>query len=82
MVCNCLPGRAGHDVDAAFQHVVLVHQNQVGFAAAEDLGEHGAEVVADLLEGLREHLARLGVDAVDDFEQLRLGLDEVVVLLA
>ena len=82
MVCNCLPGRAGHDVDAALQHVVLVHQHQVGFAAAKDLGEHRAEVVADLLERLAEHLARLHVDAVDHFEQLRFGLNQVVVLLA
>ena len=82
MVCNCLPGRPRHDLDAAFEQVVLVHQHQVGLAAAEDLGEHGAEVVPDLLEGLPEHLAGLDVDAVDDFEQLRLGRDQVVVLLA
>ena len=74
--------RAGDDVNAAFEQVVLVHQHQVGFAAAEDLGEHGPEVVPDFLEGLPEHLAGLDVDAVDDFEQLRLGLDQVVVLLA
>ena len=82
MRLQLLARRARHDVDAALQHVVLVHQHQVGLAAAEDLGEHGAEVLADLLEGLAEHLARLDVDAVDDFEQLRLGLDQVVVLLA
>ena len=51
-----LAGRAGDDVDAALQHVVLVREDQVGFAAAEDLGEHDAEVVADLVEGLGEHL--------------------------
>ena len=52
-------GRTGDDIDAAFQHIAFVHQNQVRFAAAENLGEHGAEIVANLLEGLREHLARL-----------------------
>ena len=41
----------------------------------------GAEIVADFLERLHEHLPRLRVDAVDDFEQLRLGLDQIVVLL-
>ena len=74
-------GRARHDVNAALQHVVLVRQNQVRLAAAEDLDEHRAEIVADFLERLHEHLPRLHVDAVDDFEQLRLGRDQIVVLL-
>ena len=48
--------RTRDDVNAAFQHVVFVRQNQIRFAAAENLGEHQAEVVADLVERLREHL--------------------------
>ena len=69
-------GRARDDVDAAFQHIAFIHENQVGFSAAENLGEHRAEVVADLLEGFREHFLRLRVDAVDHFEQLRLWLEQ------
>ena len=33
-------GRTRDDVDAAFQNVAFVHENQVRFSAAENLGEH------------------------------------------
>ena len=58
-----------------------IRQNQVRLAAAEDLGEHRAEILADFFKRFGEHLPRLHVDAVDDFQQLRLGLNQIVVLL-
>ena len=76
------PRRSGHNVNAAFKQVILIHQHQVGLAPTKDFGEHHPEAVPDLLERVPEHLTGLNVDAVDDFEQLRLGLDQVVVLLA
>ena len=77
-----LAGRAGHDVNAGLQHVVFVREDEVGFAAAEDLDKHVAEVVSDLDEGLHEHLLGLGVDAIDHLGQLALGFHQVVILRA
>jgi len=75
-------GRASNDFYAALEDIIFVLEQEVSFAAAEDLGEHEPEILANLLEGRAEHLAGLVVDAVDDFEQLGLGRDEVVVLFA
>ena len=79
-VLQAFAGRAGDDVDAAFEDVGLVGEVEVGVAAGKDFLEKQAEVVADALEGLEEHFAGLGVDAVEDFVELGFGLDEVVVL--
>src|SRR6185369_2171097 len=72
--------RTGHDVDATFEHVTFVHQNEVGFAPAENLHEHQTEVVADAVEGLGEHLLGLRVNAADDLHQLDLRLGQVLAL--
>jgi len=48
-----LAGRARDDVNAAFENVVFVREDQIRLAAAEDVGEHRAEIVADAFEGLR-----------------------------
>src|SRR5262249_24324281 len=77
-----LSRRTRNDVDSALQDVVFVHQNQVRFAAAKDLGEHGSKILSDLLERCSKHFTCLNVDPVDDVEQLRFGLNEVVVLFA
>ena len=58
----------------------MVGEVEVGVAAVKDFPEEDAEVVADALEGLEEHFAGLGVDAVEDFVEFGFGLDEVVVL--
>ena len=42
----------------AFQHVPIVREHEVGFAATEHFGEHEAKIVADLVECGREHLPR------------------------
>ncbi len=75
-------GRFGDDFDAGFERVLLVEQGEVGLAFfAEELFEHLAEVDFDLREGLGEEAFGLGVDAVDDFEQLGFRGNEVVVLV-
>ena len=62
MPWSCLPGRLRDDVDAAFERIAFVDEREVGSAAAEELGEHLAEVHADLFEGLGEELLRGVVD--------------------
>ena len=59
----------------------MIGEVEVGVAAGKDFLEEDAEVVADALEGLEEHFAGLGVDAVEDFVEFGFGLDEVVVLV-
>ena len=76
-----LAGRLGDDLDAALERVALVHEDEVGLTAREELGEHLLEVHADLLEGLREEFLGGLVDAGDRFEELGLAVDEVGVLL-
>ncbi len=74
--------RLDGDFDAGFEGVVGVDEVEVGLAFfAEELLEHLAEVDADLGEGFGEQALGLGVDALDDFQQLGLGVDEVVVLV-
>ena len=75
-------GRTRDDVDAAFQHVAFVHEQQVRLPAAEHLDEQRPEIFTDLSESIGKHLLRLRVDAVDHLQQLLLGLNEVVILAA
>ena len=58
----------------------MVGEIEVGVAAGKDFLKEKAEVVANALEGLEEHFAGLGVDAVEDFVEFGFGLDEVIVL--
>ena len=67
-----LTGRLGDDLDAALKRVGVVHEHEVRAAAAEKLGEHDLEVLADFFEGLGEEGFRGVVDLRDDFEQLGL----------
>ena len=78
--CGCLPGRAGVDLDAALERVGLVLERERRLAAAEKLGEHLLEVDLDLLEGLREELARGAVDFLDRLQDLILGREQVGLL--
>jgi len=55
---------------------------KIGFAAAEDRGEHGAKLSPNFLEGFAKHFTRLYIDSNDHFQQLRLRAREVVVLFA
>ena len=77
---SCLPGRLRDDVDAALERIVFIEQHEVGFAAAEELGEHLAEVDPDLLEGLREKLLGRLIDLRDDVEQFAARVRQVGVL--
>jgi hypothetical protein len=74
--------RTRNDVNAAFQNIVLVHEHEIGFAAAKNFREHRAKILPNLFERLGEHLPCLDVDAADDLKQLGLGLNQIVVLLA
>ena len=79
-----LAGRLGDDLDAGFERVALVEQHEVGLALlAEEFLEHVAEVDLRTWAKVSEKQA-LGflVDALDDFEQLGLRGDQVVVLVA
>ena len=73
-------GGAGHDVDAALQDVFRVFQDDVPFAAAEDLAEELLEVRADGFERFGEHPPALAVDAADDVFQRGFRFDEVLQL--
>ena len=70
----------GDDLDAAFERVVFVDEDEVGLAAlAEEFLEGAAEVVADLDEGFDEAFFGFVVDALDDAEEFGFGVGEVVV---
>jgi len=67
-----LARRARHDINAGLQHLVLMGQDQVRFAAARHFREHRPEAVPNLIEGRRGHLLGLRVNAIDHPEQLHL----------
>ena len=79
-VLKTFAGRAGHNVNAAFQNIGLVAEVEIGIAAGKDFLKKKAKVVANALEGLKKHLAGLGVDAVENFVELGFGLDKVIML--
>ena len=72
--------RPRDDVDAAFQNISFIYEQQVCFAAAEDFDEHTTEILTNLVESLGKHLLRLRVVPGDDFEQLFLRLHQILVL--
>ena len=72
--------RPRHDLDARLQDVALIYQAQLRMAPLEEGAEHVAEVVADFFKRLEEHLAGLPVDLADDFQELRFGLNHVILL--
>ena len=80
MLWSCLPGGARDDVDAAFERVFLVGEQEIGASAAEKLGVHLLKVDAHALEGFGKQRAGRRVDLADDFEQVLLRGDEVGVL--
>src|ERR1019366_8557390 len=53
-VLQLLARRRSHNIDAGLDRVLLVGQPHEGLAAAEQLGEGGAEVLIDYLERLVE----------------------------
>ena len=67
-----LAGRLGDDLDAALERVGVVHEHEVRPSAAEKLGEHDLEVLADFFEGFGEEGLRGVVDLRDDFEEFGL----------
>ena len=81
MLWSCLPGGLATISMPLSSGSSFVEQDQVGFAAAEQLGVHHLEILADLLEGLLEQLLRGDIDLRDDLQELVLGLDQVFVLL-
>jgi hypothetical protein len=74
-----LARRLRHHLHAGVQDLVARH-HQLGVAAAEQAGEHAAEVLVDLVEGLAQQVAGLEVDLVDRVFQRLDGLVQVGVL--
>jgi hypothetical protein len=77
------PERRVMDLDAGFERVGLVDESEVSLAfLAEEFLEHVAEVEAHLGEGFGKAALGFLVDALDHGEQLGLGVDEIIVLVA
>ena len=80
-LCKLLAGRLGDDLDAAFQGIVLVDEQEIGAPAAEKLGKHHLKIFANLGEGVGEKLLRGPIDFQDYGMELGLGIDQIGVLL-
>ena len=76
-VLALLAGRLDEDVDAGFQNVVGVGQDEFGLAAAEQAGEDGLEGRADGVERFQKDAARAVVDLLDGGQQFGAGLFQV-----
>ena len=77
---SCFPGGFAMMSMPLFERVVFIEQREVGATAAEEFGEHLAEVDSHLREGFREKLLRRLVDPRDHVEQFAARVGQVGVL--
>ena len=78
--CSFLPGRRGHDFEAALGLIFSISQTQEGLPAVEEAREDVGEVLVDAREGLVELGARDLIDLLDGLLRVLDGLDQVVAL--
>ena len=71
-----LAGGTGHDVDAAFEDVFGIFEQDVGLAAPEEPAKELAEVAADDFERGEEQLSAIDVDPLNNFFKRGFGFLE------
>lgn len=71
---------SGDDIDAAFEDILAIEEEELSLTAIEEAFEHGLEVGIGLFEGLFEEVCGLFVDASDEVEDFGLAVGEVFFL--
>src|SRR5690606_18672637 len=74
-------GRLRHNINAAFQHAVLLSKDQVCAATAKQTAISLLEVGANLREGLGKQVLRGLINFADGFREHRLGFVQVLLLV-
>ena len=77
-----LSWRPSGDLDAGFENVHAIFQDDIGLTAAEEFAEELLEVSANGREGFGEEFSTVDIDGIDNFFKRSARRVQVVVLFA